>query len=41
MRNPFLVVCPLSVLHNWEQEYAKFSPEVNYRVFLPHFISPS
>lgn len=28
MRNPFLVVSPLSVLHNWQQEYAKFSPQV-------------
>ena len=26
---PFLVVCPLSVLHNWVDEYAKFAPEVS------------
>jgi len=26
---PFLVVCPLSVLHNWVDEYAKFAPDVS------------
>jgi SNF2 family DNA or RNA helicase len=26
---PFLVVCPLSVLHNWIEEYEKFAPEVH------------
>ena len=26
---PFLVVCPLSVLHNWVDEYTKFAPEVS------------
>ncbi|KAF8879586.1 SNF2 family N-terminal domain-containing protein [Infundibulicybe gibba] len=25
---PFLVVCPLSVLHNWLDEYAKFAPTI-------------
>lgn len=25
---PFLVVCPLSVLHNWYDEYQKFAPSV-------------
>lgn len=25
---PFLVVCPLSVLHNWGAEFAKFAPKV-------------
>ncbi|KAJ3896923.1 SNF2 family DNA-dependent ATPase [Lentinula edodes] len=25
---PFLIVCPLSVLHNWIDEYAKFAPEI-------------
>ncbi|CAA7264446.1 unnamed protein product [Cyclocybe aegerita] len=25
---PFLVVCPLSVLHNWHDEYKKFAPEI-------------
>ncbi|KIJ97478.1 hypothetical protein K443DRAFT_681497 [Laccaria amethystina LaAM-08-1] len=25
---PFLVVCPLSVLHNWVDEYAKFAPDI-------------
>ena len=25
---PFLVVCPLSVLHNWVDEYKKFAPDV-------------
>ncbi|KAJ3500140.1 hypothetical protein NLJ89_g9922 [Agrocybe chaxingu] len=25
---PFLVVCPLSVLHNWYDEYKKFAPEI-------------
>jgi ATP-dependent DNA helicase len=28
---PFLVVCPLSVLHNWVDEYAKFAPEVSVK----------
>lgn len=26
--SPFLVVCPLSVLHNWVEEYEKFAPKV-------------
>ena len=26
---PFMVVCPLSVLHNWVDEYAKFAPDVS------------
>lgn len=26
---PFLVVCPLSVLHNWADEYRKFAPDVS------------
>ncbi|KAE9402335.1 hypothetical protein BT96DRAFT_974382 [Gymnopus androsaceus JB14] len=25
---PFLVVCPLSVLHNWAEEYRKFAPDI-------------
>ncbi|KAG9028175.1 hypothetical protein FRB95_006791 [Tulasnella sp. JGI-2019a] len=25
---PFLVVCPLSVLHNWASEFAKFTPDI-------------
>ena len=25
---PFLVVCPLSVLHNWAAEFNKFAPDV-------------
>jgi ATP-dependent DNA helicase len=25
---PFLVVCPLSVLHNWGEEFKKFAPDV-------------
>ncbi|KXN90773.1 Lymphoid-specific helicase [Leucoagaricus sp. SymC.cos] len=25
---PFLVVCPLSVLHNWHDEYKKFAPSI-------------
>ncbi|KAI0033219.1 SNF2 family N-terminal domain-containing protein, partial [Vararia minispora EC-137] len=25
---PFLVVCPLSVLHNWASEFEKFAPDV-------------
>jgi SNF2 family DNA or RNA helicase len=27
---PFLVVCPLSVLHNWVDEYKKFAPDVRF-----------
>ena len=30
---PFLVVCPLSVLHNWIEEYEKFAPEVRSDTF--------
>lgn len=26
--SPFLVVCPLSVLHNWVEEYEKFAPKI-------------
>ncbi|KAF9033292.1 hypothetical protein BDZ89DRAFT_1100936 [Hymenopellis radicata] len=26
--NAFLIVCPLSVLHNWVEEYAKFAPDI-------------
>ncbi|KAF9484590.1 hypothetical protein BDN70DRAFT_106207 [Pholiota conissans] len=25
---PFLVVCPLSVVHNWSDEYKKFAPKI-------------
>ncbi|KAF5319578.1 hypothetical protein D9619_008491 [Psilocybe cf. subviscida] len=25
---PFLVVCPLSVMHNWHDEYKKFAPDI-------------
>ncbi|KAF9530771.1 SNF2 family N-terminal domain-containing protein [Crepidotus variabilis] len=25
---PFLIVCPLSVVHNWESEYQKFAPNI-------------
>ncbi|KAJ7584720.1 lymphoid-specific helicase isoform 5-like protein [Mycena floridula] len=25
---PFMVVCPLSVLHNWVSEYEKFAPDI-------------
>ncbi|KJA16745.1 hypothetical protein HYPSUDRAFT_171034 [Hypholoma sublateritium FD-334 SS-4] len=25
---PFLVVCPLSVVHNWSDEYKKFAPDI-------------
>jgi ATP-dependent DNA helicase len=41
MRNPFLVVCPLSVLHNWQQEYTKFSPQASYCISSPSCISSS
>jgi len=27
---PFLVVCPLSVLHNWIDEFTRFAPEVAF-----------
>jgi ATP-dependent DNA helicase len=30
---PFLVVCPLSVLHNWADEYKKFAPDVRFYLF--------
>ncbi|CED83093.1 Chromatin remodeling complex WSTF-ISWI, small subunit [Phaffia rhodozyma] len=25
---PFMIVCPLSVLHNWSAEFAKFTPDI-------------
>ena len=28
VESPFLVVCPLSVLHNWIDEFERFAPEV-------------
>ncbi|KAJ7112773.1 SNF2 family DNA-dependent ATPase [Mycena crocata] len=28
MSRPFLVVCPLSVLHNWKAEYERFAPGI-------------
>ena len=27
---PFLVVCPLSVLHNWMDEFRRFAPKVGF-----------
>lgn len=32
---PFLVVCPLSVLHNWISEYEKFAPKVSGDSYIP------
>jgi SNF2 family DNA or RNA helicase len=31
---PFLVVCPLSVLHNWIDEFTRFAPEVTFSFIL-------
>ncbi|CAL1702831.1 unnamed protein product [Somion occarium] len=30
---PFMVVCPLSVLHNWAEEFKKFAPEIPVCVY--------
>lgn len=30
---PFLIVCPLSVIHNWVDEFRRFTPTVGF-----HFI---
>ena len=30
---PFLVVCPLSVLHNWIDEFKRFAPKVAFSAF--------
>lgn len=27
---PFLIVCPLSVLHNWIDEFKRFAPKVSF-----------
>ena len=27
---PFLIVCPLSVLHNWIDEFQRFTPKVSF-----------
>ena len=27
---PFLIVCPLSVLHNWVDEFKRFAPKVSF-----------
>lgn len=32
---PFLIVCPLSVLHNWLDEYTKFAPTVITTLLVP------
>ncbi|PPR04302.1 hypothetical protein CVT24_013375 [Panaeolus cyanescens] len=32
-KRPFLIVCPLSVLHNWADEYAKFAPTMSVVVY--------
>jgi SNF2-related domain len=32
---PFLVVCPLSVLHNWNDEFKRFAPKVSCSFALP------
>ncbi|KAF5376438.1 hypothetical protein D9615_008658 [Tricholomella constricta] len=37
---PFLVVCPLSVLHNWLDEYQKFAPAIPVFMALPSQRSP-
>lgn len=29
VESPFLIVCPLSVLHNWMDEFKKFAPDIN------------
>ena len=36
---PFLVVCPLSVLHNWVDEYKKFAPDVRFFFFVNTVLS--
>ena len=36
---PFMVVCPLSTLHNWMDEFHKFAPEV--REYPPVVVSTS
>jgi len=27
---PFLIVCPLSVVHNWIDEFKRFAPKVSF-----------
>lgn len=29
----FLIVCPTSLVYNWESEFAKFAPQLSYMVF--------
>ena len=29
----FLIVCPTSLVYNWESEFLKFAPEISYHVF--------
>jgi hypothetical protein len=38
VESPFLVVCPLSVLHNWIDEFTRFAPEVTLFT-LPRVVS--
>jgi SNF2 family DNA or RNA helicase len=37
-RRRALLVVPPSILHNWENEIAKFTPELNFRFFSPAMI---
>jgi ATP-dependent DNA helicase len=35
---PSLVVCPLSVLHNWVDEFEKFAPSVSILFYSPALV---
>jgi SNF2 family DNA or RNA helicase len=35
---PFLIVCPLSVLHNWIEEFQRFAPSVRFYAYFPSII---
>ena len=34
IRGPFLVVCPLSILQNWENELEKFAPKLAVKTYI-------
>ncbi len=34
VKGPFLVVCPLSIVKNWQDEITKFAPKLSVMVYM-------